>query len=472
MSDLILASAKDLEPKLDGLSVGLSKYLEILGLPIENILVPMEQRGRVIRNLPDVINLLPSDALPNCVYISKFATACTVGLFDAALNYLWDEVILSLRNKVARYDLDYFFNSTISSPDRRRDFRSEDDLIKLDDWELIRGAREIGLLSEVGFKHLDYIRDMRNWASAAHPNQTELTGLQLVSWLETAIKEVIAKEPEPASIVVGSLLHNLREATLSANDAADLEIPIQRLPSQLANSLLRAIFGMYADPRLASSVRDNIRYIAKSVWDISSEDAKDEIGIRYATFSANADVERKRLARQFLTQVQGLGHLTEDTRAAEMSELITNLEAAHYGFNNFHNEPAHARALARYVPETGEIPRAIRGRYVKILTMCRIGNGYGISNAALGYYDRMISRFQEQEIFEAAKLPLDAEFSSRLQFPSCRKNYIELLIALKTRVTNVQLRSAIDVALTTRMSELPSLASNKDFIDLLKTIRL
>ena len=25
---------------------------------------------------------------------------------------------------------------------------------------------------------------MRNWASAAHPNQSELTGLNLISWLE------------------------------------------------------------------------------------------------------------------------------------------------------------------------------------------------------------------------------------------------------------------------------------------------
>ena len=24
---------------------------------------------------------------------------------------------------------------------------------------------------------------MRNWASAAHPNQTDITGLQLISWL-------------------------------------------------------------------------------------------------------------------------------------------------------------------------------------------------------------------------------------------------------------------------------------------------
>ncbi|NES06504.1 MAG: hypothetical protein F6K22_29025 [Okeania sp. SIO2F4] len=52
---------------------------------------------------------------------------------------------------------------------------------------------------------IDYIRDMRNHASAAHPNHNEITGLQLASWLETCIQEVIGKEPEGAVIEVKKL---------------------------------------------------------------------------------------------------------------------------------------------------------------------------------------------------------------------------------------------------------------------------
>lgn len=32
---------------------------------------------------------------------------------------------------------------------------------------------------------------MRNWASTAHPNQNELTGLQLIEWLETCMRSYI-----------------------------------------------------------------------------------------------------------------------------------------------------------------------------------------------------------------------------------------------------------------------------------------
>ncbi len=53
----------------------------------------------------------------------------------------------------------------------------------------MRAAREMGLISDVGYIQLDHIRDMPNFASAAHPNHNTLTGLQLVTWLETCIRE-------------------------------------------------------------------------------------------------------------------------------------------------------------------------------------------------------------------------------------------------------------------------------------------
>ena len=48
------------------------------------------------------------------------------------------------------------------------------------------------MISDIGYRLLDNIKFMRNWASAAHPNQNELTGLQLIEWLETCIREVIS----------------------------------------------------------------------------------------------------------------------------------------------------------------------------------------------------------------------------------------------------------------------------------------
>ncbi len=99
---------------------------------------------------------------------------------------------------------------------------------------------------------------MRNFASAAHPNHTQLTGLQVISWLETCIKEVLAKEPSGPVLEIKKLLQSIRNVTLTDKDAKPIIINIQQLPQDLAHSLLRTIFGMYTDEKSSVIVRNNI----------------------------------------------------------------------------------------------------------------------------------------------------------------------------------------------------------------------
>jgi hypothetical protein len=56
------------------------------------------------------------------------------------------------------------------------------------------------------------------------------------------------------------------------------------LPEDLAHSLLRTAFGMYTDPRLDANVRNNIRFLAPEVWEVCSEDAKYDIGLKHGSF--------------------------------------------------------------------------------------------------------------------------------------------------------------------------------------------
>lgn len=180
-SPIVVTSQGQVSTGVDQFTNGLVTYLGELGLPTEQVLVPVGERTKVINNLPEVINLVDADQRIHSIYLSKFIAACGAGLFDAALNFIWDETVLNLRQKVARFDIEYFYDSVVTDETRRRKLRGEEDLVKLDEWELVRGCHLTGILSDIGYKHLDYIRDMRNWASAAHPNQNDLTGFQLIS---------------------------------------------------------------------------------------------------------------------------------------------------------------------------------------------------------------------------------------------------------------------------------------------------
>lgn len=124
---------QDLSRNLDEITNGLNDYLQYLGLPAGSVIVDTDQRKQAINNLPYVVSELDADQKRAATYLSKFVAACAMGLFDAALNYLWDETVRNLREKVARFDLNYFYDSVVTDPDRRSKFKDASDLAGLED---------------------------------------------------------------------------------------------------------------------------------------------------------------------------------------------------------------------------------------------------------------------------------------------------------------------------------------------------
>lgn len=465
----VVIDSDNLQNQVDQFSEQLSSYLCYLGLPAENVLVELSERRLIINIMPNVIHRLTKDQKIKSYYVSKFIASCLAGLFDAALNYLWDETISNLRSKVAHFDLNYFYDSTITDGTRRDKFISEEDLKNLDDWELIRGCTETGIISDIGYKHLDYIRQMRNFASAAHPNQTQLTGLQLASWLDTCILEVLAKEPSGPVLEIKRLLTNIRKEKLDDRSAAPILASVKKLPKDLLHSLLRAIFGMYTDISLPQNVRDNIDRISKDVWISADESAKKNISLKYAIFSANAEQQRKPLAREFLVKVNGLSYLAEDQLAGELSEALENLSKAHYDFQNFYKEEPHAKMLNKLIPKTGIIPEIVRYDYVKTLTICRLGNRYGVSYGALSYYDLLISSFRDGEIYDFFELLNDLEVISLLQYEMFLNRFIEISLGLEGQTSNEILKHTLKKLRDYNCTDISSRKAYKEIIKLIKS---
>jgi len=194
------------------------QVLDAWGLPTDSIIVAAKQREALIRNTPIAIEELSDAERAKAPYIAKMVMAGSVGLFDAALNYLWNETVNRLRDHVAAFDVDYFFELAEPDPDRRKNLKTREDLSEIGDYQLLEAANRIKLISDVAFKQLTHINYMRNHASAAHPNIEELTGLKLAEWLETCIKEVFQLEPRNVVAEIGKLLHNVKAKRLPADE--------------------------------------------------------------------------------------------------------------------------------------------------------------------------------------------------------------------------------------------------------------
>ncbi|WP_222723921.1 hypothetical protein [Streptomyces sp. uw30] len=406
-----------------------------LGLPTEDVLVALNQRHALLQSTEHALSGLDEEQRARSAYIAKMIMAGSVGLFDAALNYLWDETVIELRKRVIGYDLSYFYAVAEKSESRRKELKTAEDLVKLDDAKLLSGAREIGLISDVGYHQVDHIRFMRNYASAAHPNQVTLTGLQLADWLETCIREVITLPHNNVVAEIKKLLVNVQADRLDTNYLAQTAVFFKDLPGEQADTLATGLFGLYTTVGGEPHTLDNIRDLWPKLWPYVSDDTRFVAGTRLGRFMANADQAQAVLARQLIDLVQGGSYLPQEIKVTELSDAIEEMLNVHLAWDNFYNEPRVARRLAELVGEQGSVPESLVRQYVKTLVTVFLTNGHGEAVAANPIYLDLISRFSPGQASLALRAFANAEISSQLQRPLSQRKWDGLLNLIDIKIT-------------------------------------
>jgi hypothetical protein len=408
-----------------------------MGLPSTNILVDVPQRVQVLNNLSDAMSALPPERRASSIYLSKFFMAVSAGLFDAALNYLWDETITELRKRIVDYDLAYFFDLAATTPEKRAELNSEEDLAKLTDDEVIRAAAKIGFISDLGHRQLDLVRFMRNHASAAHPNQHEIQPFQLLGYVETCIKEVITLPQSPTMVETSRLLANVKQETVTTALAASYATLFAGLRREQTEALANGLFGIYVAPSSTAVIRDNVRALLPYLWPHIPESVRFAFGVRFARFKANLDTTKATLAREFLERMGGELYLPEDVRVGEIDGLLDELIEAHYGMNNFHTEPPLAQRLQRHIG-TQPVPEGVRNKYVAALVDAFLGRGSGLSWAADPIYEAMLKQLAPTEASIALIEATGANVAGRLGMPIPQQQLARLLDILKPKAVTAQ----------------------------------
>jgi hypothetical protein len=294
---------------------------------------------------------------------------------------------------------------------------------------------------------------MRNHASAAHPNDNDIDGHEMLGWLSVCLRHAITAKPDHSLIAVKKLLNNIRTAVIPADDYPVIGADFIKQPIERIDDFLWTIFGLYTTKKTTAETKKNIAGIAPFIWSAATEDRKYEIGAKFGGFRKNAEVTRKDACQEFLQHVDGLKYKDEDSLAGEIIEKLENLNRAHFGSNNFYNEYPHAKALDDSLPLSGLVPRAARSMWVKVLSICFVGNGYGyrqgVDESALSYYNKHINNFTESEIVEFIKLFGDPEFTSPLARKTPDSRVRQQATILKGKTTNAHIIKSLDLIIRT-----------------------
>lgn len=124
---------------------------------------------------------------------------------------------------------------------------------------------------------------------------------------------------------------------------------------------------------------------------------RSELINKHSEYVAKGYEERHSASLLFFEKLGLLNILNESEQHAVFSKAVQRLWNVHNGMNNFYNEPAFAERLLELTSQ-GAVPETVQEEYVQTIGCCRIGNGYGVSNAAVSYYDQMIQNFSPREI--------------------------------------------------------------------------
>lgn len=455
-----------IETSIGAFSQPLADLLQHIGLPTENILSPIQERRKVIYALESTLEILPIQDRAKADYLSKFTVAITVGLFDGALTFLWDETIKALGRLIVSFDLQYFYNVAESISPKYKNLHSSEDLEAISAHDLLEISRRIGLLNDINFERLRQVNYLRNHASSAHPNENDISGIEMLSLLENCLKYAIIAQPNHSVIRIKQLLENIRKNNIPDEDFAVIGEDLSNQPQERIDDFLLSIFGIYCDPKQEQHVKKNIEKLVPHVWQCALEETKYQIGSKFGWYRKNGDTDRRNATQKILELVDGLRYRDEDSLAAELMEKLQNLKTVHFEWNNFYNEYPHAKSIRESIPKAG-VPRSVRKLFVKVVCICYCGNGKGykrgIDENALPYYEIFIESFNMDEIKEFLKLFSENEFVSDLGTAKADGRMRHLAKELKTKTTNVHINKALDIIINFPNQLLHKLANDSSY---------
>lgn len=385
-----------------------------LGLPRE-ILASDKDIAQVFAALPDMLSSLPAEKRNEG--IARLCVACSVGLFDSAINYIWNETIKILRSKLRQFGL------SIIAQILGKNF-SEKELNSMMDSQLLNLCLELNLISEEGFLFLDQCRDIRNNFSAAHPALGTISPFEFLNFFDRCVRHAYASTNSRRGVEIAHLLNSLTAVPLTEEMCSYWTSAISNTYDQQKSVILEMLHGIYCDGKEPSTKRNNCLALAKNIINYIPEDGKARILENHSKYLIAQNSEKSNASRWFFEKVNLFNLLSESEKHGMIMSICKSLCDVHLAIDNFYNEPPFAKRLQEIASSAR--PELSQATFVEVVTTCGIGNGYGVSFNAAPYYENIVKTFSPREIdifFNLVKTQGNRINTRVNKFSSCRERF-------------------------------------------------
>jgi hypothetical protein len=366
----------------------LSQITKALGIS-RDIVASDEEISEAWRSLPSVMKKIPPELMSKG--LARMCIAVSSGLFDSAVNYIWNASVIELRNKVKRFGL-----NIVGQVSSRNDF-DESKLNDLKDAELLDLCLQLNLITEDGYFFLDQCRDIRNNFSAAHPTIGDIDNHEFISYVNRCAKYALGNEQNPIGVNVADLINALKLSKFTDEQLSTWVGRLSKTHEAQRELLFGTMHGMYCDAQSSEETRVNALKIIDSFKDKLSPTIKSNLIDQHQDYIAQGKTDKHSASQIFFEKLGLLELLGESEHHALISNACKRLWGVHQSMDNFYNEPPFAERLLQLSTQ-GSIPKTAKKEYVSSVVGCAIGNQYGISNNANISYTKMIQNFSPNEV--------------------------------------------------------------------------
>ncbi|WP_333888024.1 hypothetical protein [Clostridium sp.] len=341
------------------------------------------------------------------------------GLHDMGSEYVWKRTINRLKSLIIDdFGIEFVMEmlgrdiNLMSNPEKTL---SEVDIINL--------AADLGFIDNTARLLLMQQSELINHFSSPEAS-TSMAYFPALACVLYCTKYVLGYDSLP-EFTFGNFRERLFNEQLPENDGIITLLETsayfyRRITIRTLLSLIRAKQGGELD-----NVLNNFAKITPKLWSKLTGEDKWPIGNAYAEYINQGNKEVAAYIKSVLIKVKGFNYVPENLRSQTFIEAAKELENVHYQFNNFYNEPDAAKKLEAL----GTIPAPALGVCMTSILICKLGNAYGVSNAAKPILDRMLSNISERSwaYYLNEVLPTDKVVLSKLFDTPGYKRWLKII---------------------------------------------
>lgn len=309
----------------------------------------------------------------------QIVAAFESGHFEMGINYLWGKTVTALKKELSAVGVG-LLGEMLGKADVDEDDDVEDIITTK---ESIILAEELGIVSATDALRLKHTYELITHFSRLEIEESdfeEIDESEAISSLKSCIKSVLGRPKVEVAKKFVEFREALEGETLSETDP---RVDMLRSSPYFFHKLTVSVLMNAAKKNTGANLEHalaNINVLIPAIWLKLRESEKWQVGHAYAEAFADGKTTSVGGLKSALLKVKGFDYVPENLRSDTFIKAAEAIFKAHDGMNNFYNEPAPVKNLAKL---GSTIPTPALPACISALLCVTLGNSYGVSWSAV-----------------------------------------------------------------------------------------